>query len=145
MYFLKKWLRKSDFCRAYAECVHQRRVRYTLPKRGYPGYSIKMHLMVRLQFRSVWSTSSVPFSHVHWSSQLGLQNTLTASLDMTILWKGFSNAGASGNAEYPLFLLLLGPLWPGVVEPNMGQIELNCVIMLNWIVWNRTVLTFNCV
>ena len=23
------------------------------------------------------------------------------------------------------------------------QIELNCVLMLNWIVWNRTVLTFH--
>ena len=39
-----------------------------------------------------------------------------------------------------------GPLWPGVVAPDrdlsIGQIELNCVLMLNWIVWNRTVLTF---
>ena len=28
---------------------------------------------------------------------------------------------------------------------SVGQTELNCVLMLNWIVWNRTVLTFNCV
>ena len=39
-----------------------------------------------------------------------------------------------------------GPLWPGVVAPDkvlsMGQIELNCVLMLHWIAWNRTVLTF---
>ena len=38
------------------------------------------------------------------------------------------------------------PFWPGVVEPDrilsMGQIELNCVLKLSWIVWNRTVLTF---
>ena len=38
---------------------------------------------------------------------------------------------------------LPGPLWPGVVAPDralsMGQIELNCVLMLNWIAWNRTV------
>ena len=27
----------------------------------------------------------------------------------------------------------------------MGQIELNCVFMLNWIVWNNTVLTLNSV
>ena len=49
----------------------------------------------------------------------------------------------------PLLPLLPGPLWPEVVVPDrvlsMGQIELNCVLMLNWIVWNRTVLTFNCV
>ena len=38
---------------------------------------------------------------------------------------------------------LLGPLWPGVVAPDRvltkGQIELNCVFLQNWIVWNRTV------
>ena len=36
-----------------------------------------------------------------------------------------------------------GPLRPGEVAPDkvlsMGQIELNCVLMLNWIVWNETV------
>ena len=41
---------------------------------------------------------------------------------------------------------LTGPLWPGVVAPvrvlSMGQIELNCVLMQNWIAWNRTILTF---
>ena len=43
-------------------------------------------------------------------------------------------------------LSLLGPIWSGVVAPDcilsMGQIELNRVLKLNWIVWNRTVLTF---
>ena len=38
---------------------------------------------------------------------------------------------------------LSGPQWPGVVAHDrvlpMGQIELSCVLMLNWIVWNRTV------
>ena len=33
------------------------------------------------------------------------------------------------------------PLWSGVVAPDrvlsMDQIELNCVIMLSWIVWNN--------
>ena len=41
---------------------------------------------------------------------------------------------------------LPGPLWPGVVAPDralsMSQIELNCELMLYWIAWNRTVLTF---
>ena len=54
-----------------------------------------------------------------------------------------------GMQSTPSLPLLPGPLWPGVVAPNrvlsMGQTELNCVLMLNWIVWNRTVLTFNCV
>ena len=43
-------------------------------------------------------------------------------------------------------LLLPSPYWPGVVALDgvlyMGQIELNCVLMLKWILWNRTVLTF---
>ena len=38
---------------------------------------------------------------------------------------------------------LPGPLWPGVVAPgrilSMDQIELNLVITLNWIVWNRMI------
>ena len=48
----------------------------------------------------------------------------------------------------PSLPLLPGPLWPRVVAPyrvlSMGQIELNCVLILNRIVWNRTVFTFNC-
>ena len=27
---------------------------------------------------------------------------------------------------------------------SMSQIELKCVLMLKWIVWNKTVFTFNC-
>ena len=49
----------------------------------------------------------------------------------------------------PLLSSLPGLLWPGVVTPDcvlsMGQIELNCVLMLNRIIWNRTDSTFNCV
>ena len=51
-----------------------------------------------------------------------------------------------GMLSTPSLPLLPGSLWPGVVAPDwvlsMGQIELNCVLMLNWIAWNRTVLTF---
>ena len=36
-----------------------------------------------------------------------------------------------------------GPLWSRVVAPDrvlfMGQIEQKCILMLNWIAWNRTV------
>ena len=43
----------------------------------------------------------------------------------------------------PLLASLQGPLWPGMVVNDrilfMGQIELKCVLMLNWIVWKRTV------
>ena len=54
-----------------------------------------------------------------------------------------------GMRSTPSLPLLPGPLWPGVVAPeralSMGQIELNCVCMLNGITCNRTVLTINCV
>ena len=44
---------------------------------------------------------------------------------------------------------LPGPLWARVTAPDrvqyMGQIQLNFVLMLNWIVWNRTVLAFDTV
>ena len=37
---------------------------------------------------------------------------------------------------------LPGPLWPRIVAPDRvlssSQIELNSVLMLNWIDWNRT-------
>ena len=51
-----------------------------------------------------------------------------------------------GMQSTPSLLSLPGSLWPGVVALDrvlsMGQIELNCVLMLNWITWNRTVLIF---
>ena len=50
-----------------------------------------------------------------------------------------------GIQSTPLLLLLPGPPWPEMLAPDwvlsMGQIELNCLLM-HWIVWNRTVLTF---
>ena len=85
-----------------------------------------------------------------------------------IWWWHSSNTGALGGIRStPSLSSLPDLLWPGVVATDrilsMGQIELNsilklnwivwigsflhwkCVLMLNWIVWNRTVLTFNCV
>ena len=46
----------------------------------------------------------------------------------------------------PSLALLPSSLWPGVVAPDrvqsIGQTELNYVLMLNWITWNRTILIF---
>ena len=54
-----------------------------------------------------------------------------------------------GMQSTPSLPSLPGPLWPRVVAPDrvlsMSQIEVNCVLMLNWIVWNWTVLIFKCV
>ena len=52
-----------------------------------------------------------------------------------------------GMRSTPSLPSLPGLLLPGVVAPDrallMGQIELKSVLMLNWITWNRTVLTCN--
>ena len=51
-----------------------------------------------------------------------------------------------GMRSTPSLPALPGPLWLRVVATDrvlsMGQVELTCVLMLNWIAWNRTVLTF---
>ena len=36
-----------------------------------------------------------------------------------------------GMRNNSLLSSLPSPLWPGVVAPDMGQIELNCVLMLS--------------
>ena len=50
-----------------------------------------------------------------------------------------------GMWNTPSLPSLPGLLWLRVVAPDRvlwrGQIELKCVLMLNWIVWNRTVLS----
>ena len=52
-----------------------------------------------------------------------------------------------GMLSNPSLPPLPGPLWPGEVASDRalskGQIEQNCVLILNWIVWNKTALTFN--
>ena len=54
--------------------------------------------------------------------------------------------GMQRNSSLPLFP---GSLWLGVVAPDrdlsLGQIELNSVITLNWIVLKKLFFTFNCV
>ena len=54
-----------------------------------------------------------------------------------------------GIRSTPSLPSLTDPLWPWAVAPDrilsMNQIELNCILMLNWIVWNRAIFTFNCV
>ena len=51
-----------------------------------------------------------------------------------------------GMWSTPSLPLLPGPLWPRVVASDrvlsMGQIEVNCIAMLNWIVWNGTVFVY---
>ena len=55
-----------------------------------------------------------------------------------------------GMRSTPFLPSLPCPLSPGIVAPDrilsMGQIGLNCVLKLNWIVWNGTVFGhWNCI
>ena len=72
--------------------------------------------------------------------------------DRVLHYTQISRAGAKpsgGLVSYPGHSLLPGPLWPWVVAPDrvlsVGQIELNCVHMLNWIVWSRNVFNIDTV
>ena len=42
----------------------------------------------------------------------------------------------------PSLPLLPGPIWSGMLAPGKVLLELNCVHMLNWIVWNRTAIMY---
>ena len=95
----------------------------------------------------------------HVPSRLGLYNTLTAHLQRRtppnecLVYDTTQSDGEVpvmlelwGMRSTPLLPSLPGPLWPRVVVPDrvlsISQIELNCVLMLNWIVWNTNVFTF---
>ena len=59
-----------------------------------------------------------------------------------IWWWGSSDAGDWGMLSTPWLPSLLGSLGQGEVAPyrtlSMAQIELKCVLLLCWIVWNWT-------
>ena len=93
---------------------------------------------------------------VVWPSRLGLQNTQNVSLQRGNAPNeclGYDSEQCDSEASVmlelwgmqstPLLLSLPGPLRPGLVAPDrvlsMGLREVNCVLMLNWIVWNKTV------
>ena len=64
----------------------------------------------------------------------------------TIWCWGSSNDGAMGNRKYSFSDISPRSTLARVVAHDtvlsMSQTEVNCVLMLNWIAWNRTVLTF---
>ena len=93
----------------------------------------------------------VLFKRLIWPSWLGLQNILTAPYG----YPGYdtkSDGEAPAMLEFwgmqntPLLLSLPGPLWEEwkhLIVLSMGQIKLcvnkkKTVLILNWIVWNRT-------
>ena len=97
-----------------------------------------------------YGSKTISRTSSYWPSRLEVQNTPTASLKRGKLpyrgswtrhwtvWRwGFHNAGVLGMPSTPL----LPSDWYHLIGYSMGQIELNCVLI--WIVWNRTVLTFN--
>ena len=115
--------------------------------------SLKIDSMTQVQIMY----EAVCANTLGWLSRLGLQNTPTASLQRGKTSPNecpdYDTKQSDGEAPVMLELLgvqsnpllpsLPGPLWPRVVAPDrvlsMGQIELNYVLIPNWIVWNRTV------
>ena len=65
------------------------------------------------------------------------QNNLIVTQVILELW---------GMWSIPSFPSLPGPLWPGVVATDsilsMGKTEQKCVLILDWIAWNRTVCVY---
>ena len=123
---------------------------------------MQIHIMVCLflilttfkDFQIYFITSLQPnlFTQKSQPSQLGLQNTLTASLQrvktLQMSVYGYGTKQSDGEAPImlelwgmwciPLLPSLPGLLLPGVIAtdrgPSMGQVELNCVLMLKQIV-----------
>ena len=92
-----------------------------------------------------WDIIRHPF-HADFPVCKGVRPLPKSVLDMTLnnLMVRFQWCGSF--RKYPLLPSLPGLLEPGVVAPDralsMDQIERNCVLMLNWITWNRIVLIF---
>ena len=128
------------------------------------------HWAMNLALQSCYSCGKGPLTpdnqfsitHLIWlPSRLGLQNILTAFLQSGKTptpneCSGYDTKQSDGEVPVtmelqgmqstPSFPLLPGSLWLRVVALDrvlsMGQIELNHILMLNWIAWNRTVLIF---
>ena len=107
---------------------------------GWDGRIQRLHLS-----RGVWFPQRVSCSPVGWGGSIHRLNLCRrVRLSKRVSWydtKSYGGATAMWNT--PLLPLLPGQLWPGVVAPDrvlsLGQIGLNSVLMLNWIIWNRSV------
>ena len=97
----------------------------------------------------MWLYKSSRIHLLHLCSEVGLLQSVSCNDTklcdvevpvMLVLWR------MQFNPSLPSFS---GPLLPGVVAADrvlsMGQIELNCVLMLKWYAWIITFLTFNSV
>ena len=85
---------------------------------------------------------------IHWLHICRGVRPLTSVVHMTLnnLMMRFQYSWSFGGMQSKYLLPSLpGPLWPRGVTPDkgqsMGEIELNCVLMLNWIARNRSVMT----
>ena len=121
---------------------------------------------VEYPFTVITPRSSLTLKYWLWSSssgllsQLGLCDTLTVPLlrgKIPLPNKCCRYDTKQSDGEIPVMLelwrmqstlslrSLSGPLWLRVVALDrvlsMGWLELICILMLNWIFWNRTVLT----
>ena len=108
--------------------------------------------------------NNVKYQYIKLPSQLELLNTPTTPLqsgktphpdDCPVYDSKQSDGEVTvmmelwGMRRTPSLPSLPGPLWLGMVAPDRvlskDQKELNCELVLNWIVWNRIVFTVYCV
>ena len=112
----------------------------------------KLFISKEINCTSIWHSPRLP-SKIH---QLPLSRGIRTPYQL-VSWYDTKKS----DGEVPVMLRLWGmrstrslpslpgSIWPGVVVPDrdlsMDQIELKCILMQNWITWNRTVLIFKCV
>ena len=114
---------------------------------------------------TIYPDSCISFESICWIKCLSSPVGWGCRIIRLLLWRGVRHPNectrhdkkqyvgdASAMLEFwamrstPSLLSLLAPLWTRVVAPDrilsIGQIELNCVTMLNLFVWEESVLTF---
>ena len=138
----------ANICKYMLLCIHNC-ISFCLV--WYTGLSVTVFFNVHSS--EYWAGSLLLNFNNLWTSRLGLHKTPTASLQkgkislMSVLYMTLNDTPVIvelwGTRSTPLLPSLPSPLWPGVIAPgrilSMGQIELNWILMLNWIVWNITV------
>ena len=116
---------------------------------SFKGYSLKVLYIVMIQRILQFACPVGWCCRIHWlllcrkvrlPTPTSILDTKQSDGEVTVMLELW---GMLSTSSLPM---LPSPLYPGVVVPDrvlsMGPIEQNGLLELNWIAWNRTVLTF---